>query len=195
MAGSLDATAPVAADTPSPLVGGAATRDDMLLLTQSRGPAAWSALACAVFAATGAALAMTTPARSIAWWLGAGAAVAAMAGGALALAWVLRPARLTVGADGIDLWQVFGARSMVWEELAAIGHSRTRRARGEVLGASGVRIVLLDGTGIDLPAGWGMDDDELIELLTDAWQGFTAPDLPAPEPPVEQAQDQPQLVV
>jgi hypothetical protein len=156
-----------------------AAPDDVLVVTQGRTLAAWTAVALATAAASGAAIAATAPGRAPLWWLGAALTVLGALGLAVSRAAVLRPARLTVTEDGLDLWQPFGARSLAWEEVAAIGHARTRFWRGRRVGASGVRIALLNGAAVDLPPGWQMSDDDLIDLLIDAWQGFTGTAEPA----------------
>jgi hypothetical protein len=156
--------------------------DDVFVLTQSRSGAVAVAGVSAVFAGCGAWVATLgeQPGQSV--WAAAILLVGGAAGTAFGLARALRPGRITVSADGIDIWQVFAARSVAWEEVAAIGHWTGRVGRAGPQRPMGVRIVLLDGAHVDLPGGWSVDMDGLIAILTEAWQGFTAPAQPLTSP-------------
>ncbi len=157
--------------------------DDVVVLKQGRTAGvvvAALAAACALF---GAWQALVPADHLVAASLGFILFLSGAAACAIALVGVLRPAQIVIAADGLDYWAVFGARSIAWEEVAAIGY--WYGPAGRILGSRplGVRIVLASGASVTLPGDWCMEKPALLALLVEAWQQFTTPaNDPSPAP-------------
>lgn len=148
--------------------------DDVVVLKQQRGGATLGALTALVCVGIGAWALNAFPSHSQPWWVAVIMLLGGAAGGAFAAIGALRPAQIILTADGLDYWAVFTSRSVAWEEVAAIGHVFTTRRYAKTQYPIGLRMVLLSGDHIDLPGGWPIATDAMLELLTDAWRQFTA---------------------
>lgn len=138
--------------------------DGVLVITQSRSNGAAAMAAGAAMMAAGWWLMQTTPGRTEPWLVAAAIFVAGAVFGGSGLVGALRPPRLVISADGVDVSQLIGARTVAWEELAAIGQRKGRHKDPQ-----GVRLLLRDQTSVDLAANWPMSPEQLVATLNLAW--------------------------